>query len=240
MHTYTRIHTVVQCCVFDLINYWQYKLRWTGFFLSLFVLLTRYVVAFFLIILYCFFFFLLPFSHILRYNNLIYTLKKKIKVNIWKKVYDFIAADSTLRTRQVQCRRRRPVVPSYIVCSVVPMVRSDGFFRRCRFSSQFRLIFDIINQNLLLFTFTPHAKLLVRPNSLPVFVRVGRQSNRLPSPHCRVLYVYIFFINHVSDNTNSITTHTGGTGIIRFQYKSFDAVRRRRRSRRPCLYSPPI
>lgn len=56
VHTYTRIHTVVQCCVFDLINYWQYKLRWTGFFLSLFVLLTRYVVAFFLIILQCSFF----------------------------------------------------------------------------------------------------------------------------------------------------------------------------------------
>jgi hypothetical protein len=169
------------------------------------------------------------------YNNLIYTLKKKIKVNIWKKVFDFIAADSTLRTCRLRCRRR----PYNYVCTVVPSVRLDDFFRRCRFGSRFRLIFDIINQNLLLFTFTPHAKLLVRPNSLPVFVRVGRQSNRLPS-YCRVLYVYIFFINHVSDNTNSITTHTNGAGIIRFRYKSVYAVRRRRRSRRLCfLYTTP-
>lgn len=100
---------------------------------------------------------------------------------------NFIVTDSNGRLRR---RRRRSR------CS--GSVRSNGFFRRCRFGSQFRLIFDIINQNLLLFTFTPRAKLLVRPNSLPVLYlyvpSVGQQSNRLPSPLLGVMYIFFSLI----------------------------------------------
>lgn len=76
-------------------------------------------------------------------------------------------------------------------------------FRRCRFGSRFRLIFDTINQNLLLFTFTPRARssLFDRIHYLYLYAPRPSADGVIDFPPLRSVAgcccaVYSFFINH--------------------------------------------